>query len=68
MPAKTQKQARFMQMVKAVQHGHNIKGVRASTKAKLRKAARSMKSSEVDDFTHTAGDYAGMSMKRRRKT
>jgi len=54
MPAPTEKAARFFRMVKARQHGHAVGGPAVA------KAARSMKSSDVEDFMHTSGQMRQM--------
>jgi hypothetical protein len=43
-------------MVKATQHGHKLKGLRPGTQAELQQTAKSMKPSDVEDFTRTAKD------------
>ncbi len=60
MPAKTAKQARFMRMVKARQHGHKVGG------PKVRRAARTMRQSDVEEFTHTMAEFKGMKMERKK--
>jgi hypothetical protein len=45
MPSTTPKQLRFMRMVKARQHGHDVGN------ASVERAANSMTSSQVDDFS-----------------
>jgi len=54
MPAVSEKQARFMRMVKARQHGHAVGGPAVG------KAARSMKTSDVEDFMHTGAEMRQM--------
>ena len=54
MPATSDRQENFMGMVKAVQHGHKLTGLQPGMQAKLKKTAKSMDPSDVEDFTHTA--------------
>jgi len=56
MPAPTDKSSHFFQMVKATQHGHKLQGLQPGMQAKLKKTAKSMDPSDVEDFTRTAKD------------
>ncbi len=67
MPVPTEKAANFMRMVKATQRGHEITGIKKATKKKLRKTAATMQPMDEEHFMHTAGDFAGMSMKPSRR-
>ena len=46
VPATSERQANFMKLVKARQHGHRVGG------ASVRRAAASMKSSDVEHMMH----------------
>jgi len=54
VPAVSSKQQNYFRMAKAVQHGHNLEGLRPGMQAKLKQTAKSMAPSDVEDFTHTA--------------
>lgn len=53
MPATSEKQQHFMNMVKAVKMGHKLKGLRNTSK--INKAAKSMTSKQVEEFQHMKG-------------
>jgi len=60
MPAVSEKQARFMRMVNARQHGHKVGG------PKVQKAAKSMKGKDVAHFMHTMGEFKGLPARRKK--
>lgn len=54
MPAKSEKQAHWMAMSKAVKAGHILHGLQPGTMAKLRKTAASMTHQQLSDYAHVA--------------
>jgi hypothetical protein len=54
MPAKNESQANWMRMSLAVKHGHELKGLRRGTMARLRETAKSMTDKQLRDFSHVA--------------
>ena len=54
MPAQSEKQKHFFDMVRAIQAGHEITGVSSATQKQLHVAATSMSRKQVADFAHVA--------------
>ena len=61
MPAVSEKQLRFMRMVKARQRGHRVGG------ASVIRAAREMRPEDVEEFQHRAGERHKTLVGRRRR-
>ncbi len=54
MPATSEHMMHFMQMARAIKHGHKIKGMSPEMNKKLHKAADSMTEAQLVAYSHMA--------------